>query len=115
VSRIPDFPSTAICATWPQYQFAFAPELLSQPPIDWLPSDNAGVARAQAGDLEQFHGLKAVIGVSSSDGMIAATSPQWDFMMTYWLAVFPGCDVFVYAHKRFTILRVFMGLDWSLV
>jgi hypothetical protein len=48
----------------------FAPELIAPPPIVWLPSDNAGVARAEARDLEQFHGLKAVIEVRSSDDVI---------------------------------------------
>ncbi|KAI0003860.1 hypothetical protein BJV74DRAFT_812109 [Russula compacta] len=48
----------------------FAPELIAPPPIVWLPSDNAGVARAEARDLEQYHGLKAVIEVRSSDDVI---------------------------------------------
>lgn len=48
----------------------FAPELIAPPPIVWLPSDNAGVARAEARDLEQFHGLKAVIEVRSNDDVI---------------------------------------------
>jgi hypothetical protein len=47
-----------------------APKLIAPPPIVWLPSDNAGVARAEARDLEQFHGLKAVIEVRSSDDVI---------------------------------------------
>lgn len=34
-------------------------------------------------------------------------------MMTYWPAVFPGCDAFVYAHRRFTILRFFMAQAWD--
>jgi calcium permeable stress-gated cation channel len=48
----------------------FAPELIAPPPIVWLPSDNAGVARSEARDLEQFHGLKAVIEVRSNDDVI---------------------------------------------
>ena len=48
----------------------FAPELIAPPPIVWLPSDNSGVARSEARDLEQFHGLKAVIEVRSSDDVI---------------------------------------------
>jgi len=48
----------------------FAPELIAPPPIVWLPSDHAGVARSEARDLEQFHGLKAVIEVRSNDDVI---------------------------------------------
>jgi hypothetical protein len=48
----------------------FAPELIAPPPIVWLPSDNSGVARSEARDLEQFHGLKAVIEVRSNDDVI---------------------------------------------
>ena len=48
----------------------FAPELIVPPPIVWLPNDNAGVARAEARDLEQFHGLKAVIEVRLNDNVI---------------------------------------------
>ncbi|KAI9511899.1 hypothetical protein F5148DRAFT_974431 [Russula earlei] len=48
----------------------FAPELIAPPPIVWLPSDRAGVARAEARDLEQFHGLRAVIEVRSNDDVI---------------------------------------------
>ncbi|KAF8492626.1 hypothetical protein F5888DRAFT_897753 [Russula emetica] len=47
----------------------FAPELIAPPPIIWWSSDNAGVARAEARDLEQFHGLKAVIAVRSTTAM----------------------------------------------
>ncbi|KAI9444620.1 hypothetical protein H4582DRAFT_2108489 [Lactarius indigo] len=45
----------------------FAPELIAPPPIVWLPNDNAGVARAEAQDLEHYHGLKVVIDVRSRD------------------------------------------------
>jgi hypothetical protein len=51
-------------------QRCLAPELITPPAIVWLPSDNAGVAREEARDLEQFHGLKAVIEVRSSDDVI---------------------------------------------
>jgi hypothetical protein len=37
----------------------FAPELIAPPPNVWLPSDNTGVARAQARDQEQFHGFES--------------------------------------------------------
>ncbi|KAH9178520.1 hypothetical protein EDB89DRAFT_1926998 [Lactarius sanguifluus] len=45
----------------------FAPELIAPPPIVWLPNDSAGVARAEAQDLEHYHGLKVVIDVRSRD------------------------------------------------
>jgi hypothetical protein len=48
----------------------FAPELIAPPPIVWLPSDKSGVARAEAGDLELFHGLRAVIEVRSNDDVM---------------------------------------------
>jgi calcium permeable stress-gated cation channel len=48
----------------------FAPELIAPPPIVWLPSDSSGVARAEARDLEHYHGLRAVIEVRSSDDVI---------------------------------------------
>jgi hypothetical protein len=48
----------------------FAPELIAPPPIVWLPNDNAGVARAEAQDLEHYHGLKTVIDVRSKDDVI---------------------------------------------
>jgi calcium permeable stress-gated cation channel len=48
----------------------FAPELIAPPPIVWLPSDRSGVARAEARDLEHYHGLRAVIEVRSSDDVI---------------------------------------------
>jgi len=48
----------------------FAPELIAPPPIVWLPNDNAGVARAEAQDLETYHGLKAVIDVRSKDDVL---------------------------------------------
>jgi hypothetical protein len=48
----------------------FAPELIAPPPIVWLPSDKAGVARAEARDLEKYHELKAVIEVRSNDDAI---------------------------------------------
>jgi len=48
----------------------FAPELIAPPPIVWLPSDHSGVARAEARDLEHYHGLRAVIEVRSSDDVI---------------------------------------------
>ena len=31
------------------------------------------------------------------------------YVFNGWLAVFPGCDTFVYIHRRFTILRFFMA------
>jgi calcium permeable stress-gated cation channel len=40
------------------------------PSIVWLSSVNADVARAEARDLEQFHGLKAVIELCSSYDVI---------------------------------------------
>ena len=48
----------------------FAPELIAPPPIVWLPNDNSGVARAEAQDLEHYHGLKTVIDVRSKDDVI---------------------------------------------
>lgn len=48
----------------------FAPELIAPPPIVWLPTDGAGVARAEAQDLEHYHGLKTVIEVRSKDDVI---------------------------------------------
>ena len=45
----------------------FAPELIAPPPIVWLPNDNSGVARAEAQDLEHYHGLKTVIDVRSKN------------------------------------------------
>lgn len=48
----------------------FAPELIAPAPIVWLPNDRAGVARAEAQDLEHYHGLKTVIDVRSKDDVI---------------------------------------------
>ncbi|KAI0308375.1 hypothetical protein B0F90DRAFT_1807574 [Multifurca ochricompacta] len=48
----------------------FAPELIAPSPIVWLPNDSAGVARAEAQDLEHYHGLKVVIDVRSKDDVI---------------------------------------------
>jgi hypothetical protein len=53
----------------------FAPELIAPPPIVWLPNDNAGVARAEAQDLEHYHGLKTVIDVRSKDDVIRMRRP----------------------------------------
>lgn len=39
----------------------YAPELIQQPPTIWLPNDHAGVARAEAGDLEKYHEIHAIL------------------------------------------------------
>jgi len=39
----------------------YAPELVQQPPTIWLPNDHAGVARAEAADLEKYHEMHAIL------------------------------------------------------
>ncbi|KAH8835622.1 hypothetical protein DL96DRAFT_1454607 [Flagelloscypha sp. PMI_526] len=44
----------------------YAPELLALDPKIWLPNDSAGVARAEAIDLQRYHGLDVVLDVQST-------------------------------------------------
>ncbi|KIJ45476.1 hypothetical protein M422DRAFT_59699 [Sphaerobolus stellatus SS14] len=47
----------------------YAPELIAPPPIIWLPNDRSGVAQSEAADLMRFHGLKAILDITSLDSL----------------------------------------------
>ncbi|KAI0275250.1 hypothetical protein BC834DRAFT_815275 [Gloeopeniophorella convolvens] len=53
----------------------FAPEFVAPPPVVWLPNDSAGVARAEAHDLQQYHAIRATIDVRSKDDVIQRRHP----------------------------------------
>jgi hypothetical protein len=48
----------------------YAPELIAPPPTIWLANDRAGVARSEAYDLQQYHGLRATVDVRSKDDVL---------------------------------------------
>ncbi|TFK41946.1 hypothetical protein BDQ12DRAFT_645286 [Crucibulum laeve] len=45
----------------------YAPELIAPPPIIWLPNDSAGVAHAEAVDLQKYHDLQVTLDVRSKE------------------------------------------------
>ena len=49
----------------------YAPELISSPPIIWLPSDSSGVARSEALDLQKYHSLQVTLDVRTKEDIIS--------------------------------------------
>ncbi|KAG5639564.1 hypothetical protein H0H81_012235 [Sphagnurus paluster] len=52
----------------------YAPELIAPPPIIWLPNDSAGVARAEAIDLQKYHDLAVTLDVRARDDVMPRRS-----------------------------------------
>lgn len=48
----------------------YAPELLSPPPVIWLPNDASGVARSEAVDLQKYHGLRVTLDVRTAEDVL---------------------------------------------
>lgn len=44
----------------------YTPEVLAPPPTIWLPNDSAGIARAEAYDLQRYHGLRTILDVQTT-------------------------------------------------
>ncbi|KAI0347698.1 hypothetical protein BDW22DRAFT_1479635 [Trametopsis cervina] len=56
----------------------YAPELLAPPPVIWLPNDAGGIGRAEAFDLQRYHGLQVTLDVRSKEDVAhprRSTSP----------------------------------------